>query len=284
LATSLREHSGRFGVAGLRFIAGGEVQIVKFALQSIVWGHQVSNIREMLSQAFVAGYRGIELFQDIEDSNFGGATGLHQAFRDCKMSLVGVASGSMSERVEFVKEYCRLLGVKTTHSQAPYIYVDEWDGRCDDALGEGIRLGLHPHMFRPIQTMHEAMLVLDRFDMSRFPQLQLLPDTAHSTIAGDDPVEVVKACFDRIGAVHLKDWTPIVGRSYQFYASGFCGLGDGTVRLREVLDVLWKRSYRGWVVVEHDFSSSPETSIKTSFDWLQEALPPKLFSYLMPEP
>ena len=182
--------------------------------------------------------------------------------------------------MRLLTEYCRFLNVTTNRDYAPYVYLDEWDERCGNALSRGLRLSLHPHMFRPIQTLQEANAILARFDANRYPNLQLLPDTAHLTIAGEDPVDVVKTQFDRIGAVHIKDWSPNVGRSYQFYASGFCQLGQGEVELTAVLDVLWKRSFKGWIVVEQDYSASPYDCIVASMNWLRTKLPPTCFASL----
>jgi sugar phosphate isomerase/epimerase len=250
---------------------------VQFAVQSIVWGKEVENLEQMLGEIHDAGYQGVELFQDIAEQAYGGPAGVCKAFRTSELTLVGVSSGSLTERVRFVTEYCALLGVPTTDANAPYVYADEGNEHCIAAVLEGVRIGLHPHMFRPVQGMQEAAAVLREFDIEEYPHLQLLPDTAHLTIAGDDPVAVVKEYLERMAAIHVKDWIPNVGRSYQFYASGFCALGTGEVKLRPVLDVLWKRQFKGWIVVEHDYSAAPREAIKSSMAWLRTVLPPTVF-------
>jgi sugar phosphate isomerase/epimerase len=251
--------------------------VVQFAVQSIVWGKEVENLEQMLDEIHKAGYHGVELFQDIAEKAYGGPAGVGKAFRDCGLTLVGVSSASLTERIDFVSEYCGLLGVSTTDSSAPYVYADEWNEHCVAALRKGLRIGLHPHMFRPVQTMQEAAAIMHEFAIEDYPHLQLLPDTAHLTIAGDDPIETVRKFFPRMAAVHVTDWIPNVGRSYQFYASGFCALGTGDVKLGPVLDFLWKRQFNGWIVVEHDYSIAPRKRITSSMDWLRTVLPPTIF-------
>ena len=268
-------------VLTMRFLFRRRVT-VQFAVQSIVWGKEVEKLEEMLCEICEAGYQGVELFQDFAERSCGGPAGVYRAFEACGLTLVGVSSTSLAERIRFVREYCDLLGVSPSDPVAPYVYADEWNECCVDALRQGLRIGLHPHMFRPIQTMQEAAAILKEFGVERYPRLQLLPDTAHLTIAGDDPVAAVKEYLPRMGAIHVKDWIPNVGRSYQFYASGFCALGTGDVKLGSVLDVLWKRQFKGWIVVEHDYSPAPSERVKSSMDWLHSVLPPTVWGDLCP--
>jgi sugar phosphate isomerase/epimerase len=73
-------------------------------------------------------------------------------------------------------------------------------------------------------------------------------------------------------AIHLKDWREDVGRSYQFYARGFCELGDGDIPLEDVLNVLLQSGFSGWIVVELDWTSDPPASASKSLRWLQARL------------
>jgi ABC-type multidrug transport system fused ATPase/permease subunit len=68
--------------------------------------------------------------------------------------------------------------------------------------------------------------------------LRFVPDTAHMTIVGDNPIDAINELFDDLIAVHLKDWTPAYGRYSQRNAQGFVSLGTGMVPLGEVLKVL----------------------------------------------
>ena len=99
--------------------------------------------------------------------------------------------------------------------------------------------------------------------------LQFIPDTGHLTVAGENLVDVLNSNYDRITAVHLKDWDETAGRAMQFYSAGFTELGTGDVDLRSVMDFLQSRSYKGWLVVDQ---SSPERPIEracASRTWLR---------------
>lgn len=241
----------------------------KFAVQSIAWGHQSLDV--ILREAKAAGYCGLELFQHPGD--LGGPRAIHDAFVRADLHLVGVTCGSFDERCVLVREIAKLRHVGVGHPLMPYVYTDEWRDaapRFQDALAEGFRVALHPHMYKPVQTMAEAEAIL-----ARHPNLSFLPDTAHLKIAGDDAVEAVVKHFSRIEAIHLKDWREDVGRSYQFYARGFCEMGEGNVDLAGVLGAAFRETARErsdttrWVVIEQDRTSDPFASAKRSFDWLR---------------
>jgi len=87
-------------------------------------------------------------------------------------------------------------------------------------------------------------------------------------VAGENPVRVIEENFSRLAAVHLKDWTAEFGRAYQFYPRGFAHLGAGSVPLKQVLEMLVKNNYDGWIVVEQDWAANPSESAKRSREWL----------------
>ncbi|MCA8994383.1 MAG: sugar phosphate isomerase/epimerase, partial [Planctomycetaceae bacterium] len=225
-----------------------------------------------------AGYAGVELFQDCTQGAFGTPQQILDQFNAESMHLIGISCGSLQERINFVTQYAACMKLAPSDYGVPYVYLDDWnESICRAALEKGIRLALHPHMYRPVQTLQEAKKRLQQYDFMHYKSMEFMPDTAHLTIAGDDPEAAVYDHFLRIRAIHVKDWNSNVGRSYQFYASGFCPLGTGGVKVKETLDVLWKRSFSGWLVIEHDTSPQPDKDISLSMQWLRENLPPTLF-------
>lgn len=239
----------------------------KFAVHSIAWKRRP--LDEILREIKSAGYSGVELFQHPKE--LGGARAIVEAFAKSGLHLVGIATGSFGERCNLVREIASIRAVPVDDPTLPYIYVDEWrddDHRFTDALDEGLRLGLHPHMYKPVQTMHEAERILNAN-----PRLGFLPDTAHLQIAGDDPADAIRKYASRLVAVHLKAWREDVGRSYHFYARGFCELGEGNVDLVErTLDALLKVRFAGWLVVEQDLTTHPAASAVRSLEWLTRRL------------
>jgi len=247
------------------------------AVQTISWGPHHRDINHMLEEVKNAGYSGVEFAQHPRE--LAPPSELHDMLQRHGLTLVGIAGGSLAEKVVFVKEFVacgdqylvapvakniQTQSARSLVSDPPYIYIDEWDEeQAVQALDAGLVLAIHPHMFKAIQTAREAEALLETH-----PGLRFLPDTAHLTIAGENVTEVLERNFDRLAAIHLKDWTAEFGRAYQFYARGFVVLGAGDVPLREVGDVLKFRGYRGWIVVEQDTSPHPLESAKASLQWL----------------
>lgn len=222
----------------------------------------------VLREVRQAGFSGIELFQ--HPCGEGGAARVYRELEQHNLKCIGISSGSFEQRCAFAREYSALVRQEHPDGEIPYVYVDDWregDRRFTDAVSEGLRLAIHPHMYKPVQTLKEAETLLDKY-----PEILFLPDSAHMTIAGDDPVAAIRQHTKRIDAVHLKDWRENVGRSYQFYARGFCELGHGDVRLEGVLNSLLHMGFSGWIVVELDWTTNPLASARQSMQWLQARL------------
>ena len=163
----------------------------RYAINTISWEHLP--LEKILSEAKAAGFGGIELFQhpdEWDDLNLPvhaeGRDGITKLLRLCdefELELIGVCSGSFSERCRLVKDIAESRNVPLAAPDLPYVYVDEWrqsDPRFANAIAAGYRLALHPHMYKPVQTLREAEEVL-----KLNPLLRFIPDTAHLTIAGD---------------------------------------------------------------------------------------------------
>jgi inosose dehydratase len=245
--------------------------VLRIGVQTISWGEKVRDVSHMLREVRQVGYDGVELAQS--PAELPGVSELLDLLESERLVILGIAGGSLRDRLDYVgrvEEELRsrmMVGGyrgETSPQPRPYVYVDgEYSEDWNVAFRAGVRLALHPHMFKPVQTAHEAEVLL-----RQHPTLELLPDTAHLQIAGSDPLEFIKSWEDRLAAIHLKDWSPLWGRSYPFYARGFCELGQGTVDLVSVLEWVGKRAFQGWVVVEQDYSNDPAESARVSLDWL----------------
>ncbi len=241
---------------------------LRYAVQSITWGR--APLDSMLREIKEAGYEGVELFQSPK--SLGGTANIVDAFDHYALQLVGVASGSFADRCQLVREWATNRNLPLGHLSVPYVYVDEWrdsDERFEKALNEGFRIGLHPHMYKPVQTVKEAKAILDD---PKHRQLGFIPDTAHLQIAGDDVAAAIRELSSRLTSIHLKDWKEDVGRSFQFYARGFCELGNGDVDLVPVLSEILKCRFSGWLVIEQDSSPEPCASTSRSLQWLKKML------------
>ncbi|MEK7675854.1 MAG: TIM barrel protein [Verrucomicrobiota bacterium] len=146
-----------------------------------------------------------------------------------------------------------------------YLYVEGWDDKeSQAAVGEGFTLALHQRLFKPVHRLEQAEAILQAH-----PSLRFLPETAHLTIAGDSPADAVAKWAARLAAIHLKDWTPIYGRSSHRYARGFVQLGTGIVSMDRLFERLREIRYSGWLVFEQANSDAkPEEVVAHATRWL----------------
>lgn len=124
------------------------------------------------------------------------------------------------------------------------------------ARDKGMCLTFHHHMGTVVQTEEE----IDRFMESVDPDLvYLLFDSGHLSLAGIDPVKMLKKYVDRTRHVHLKDMREAVAKrakaeNWSFLKGVREGIftvpGDGDVDFGPIFQVLEESGYRGWAVVE----------------------------------
>jgi inosose dehydratase len=117
-----------------------------------------------------------------------------------------------------------------------------------------MRVVVHHHAGTFIETPDEV----DRLLAETSPgEVDLLLDTGHCVYGGGDPIDVMRRHGPRVRYVHLKDMRPEelagVRRAAVPYRRGvFCSPGEGTVKFGELLELLRRQRYHGWVIVEHD--------------------------------
>ena len=242
---------------------------MRVGLQTISWGTSSKTLRAMLEDIKLAGYSGVEIAQVRED--FPDHSAFFDALTENGLALIGVAGGSLDDKISFVADCAQL----SLQDEMPYIYADDWNSSLDKRLNEvvtseycldqPVAIAIHPHMFKPIQTVTDARTL-----MHRYQYLKLLPDVAHLAVAGDDVLAVLEENIASIVAVHLKDWSPEFGRAFPFYSRGFVELGTGRVPIRETVAFLKKVAFEGWVVVEQDYASNPQLSAQRSRAFLQD--------------
>jgi len=256
---------------------------MKVALQTISWGRDLSDGGvQMLKAIRKAGYDGVELAQ--HPKVFKSATQLYSLLKGSgtkrdHLKLVGLAGGSLKERGVFLGELIEAQNLALLKEKGPldrivrfdkyysYIYIDDWEKEvCKELMLNHYTLALHPHMFKPIQNVKEAEKLLNEYS-----ELCFLPDTAHLTVAGEDLEKIIILHLNRIVAIHLKDWTSVFGRSYQFYSRGFgIEYGYGDVHLDKIVRLLKSRKFRGWLIVEQDIVDNPFEAALSCRNWLKK--------------
>lgn len=155
-------------------------------------------------------------------------------------------------------------------------------GRLDEICeAHGLVQTVHSHVDTLIELDDELHRFFDSCDT------KICLDTGHTTIGGSDPVTIARERFDRIGLVHLKDVDADASareRSGELdlmqatQAGLFPSLGDGVVKVAEVVHAMESQGYDGWYVMETDVAltdgepalgEGPVRGVERSLDFLR---------------
>jgi len=122
----------------------------------------------------------------------------------------------------------------------------------------GMRTVFHHHCGGYVETPGEVETLMKLTD----PELLgLCLDMGHYAFGGGDPLRALEAYYSRIWHVHFKDFDPEVGKAslenaFDYFKSVeegvFCELGKGNVDFQAIVQMLGRKDYNGWVVVEQD--------------------------------
>ena len=87
------------------------------------------------------------------------------------------------------------------------------------------------------------------------PDAGMVFDTGHLAGAGGNVIEIVEKYSVRIISLHVKDFVYKNKEASEWYERvRFCGLGCGEMGdlNADVINILKKRGYNDWILVEHD--------------------------------
>ncbi len=139
--------------------------------------------------------------------------------------------------------------VRPTDSEAIRRYAELSNRIGALCAGQGLVACFHPHANTAVFSREQIDLFLSLTD----PKLVgLCLDTAHTTLAGMDPVEAVKHFVQRISYMHLKDVDPDASISPEWPMARFLPLGMGTVDFKGVVKELKSGGFDGVLCVELD--------------------------------
>ena len=119
------------------------------------------------------------------------------------------------------------------------------------AVERGVKLCFHPHYGTCVFSQSD----IDYFAANTDPNYVFFClDTAHTTLAGMDPVELIRQYGDRIAYMHLKDVDTYALSKAEGPAkmASFRALGHGTVNFPAVKAALEEVGYDGVLCVELD--------------------------------
>lgn len=114
----------------------------------------------------------------------------------------------------------------------------------------GVTASIHNHMHQRVENQQE----LEDF-LNACPDAGIVFDTGHLSMAGGDPVEIVKKYHKRIQVMHLKDvFLPGGVRPDGIKEYRFCELGAGNNGFDNapVIEMLLQVGWEGWIHIEHD--------------------------------
>ena len=134
-----------------------------------------------------------------------------------------------------------------------------------------LKVGLHNHLGSLVETQEQLLAFLDAC-----PECGLILDTGHLAVAeGGDPLYIAENYFDRLVAVHVKEWVSTNPEAEHWYERGyFCELGGGNIPIEneQVVKTLVKKGYDGWVFIEHDTHlRDPLEDLAVSREFLRKA-------------
>ncbi len=109
-------------------------------------------------------------------------------------------------------------------------------------------MNLHPHYGTTVYTEDEIDYILKSIPEDL---MNLCMDTAHTSLAGMDPVNAFEKYVKRIKYVHLKDLDPNYPKDAPM--NGFRALGEGTIDFRGIVNVLKNGGYEGYLTAECDY-------------------------------
>jgi sugar phosphate isomerase/epimerase len=177
------------------------------------------------------------------------------------------------------------LPIRRTYNQEPPLFVDlklaEPIATVLNQMGyetrkRGVRIALHPEAFTLFRNSRDVDLFMLLTDPT---YIDLCPDTAQFTVAGSDPLEIVRRHRDRLVITHWKDAAgpapfdveideTIFARQVQWFA----GVGTGVVDWPAWMRLLRELAYTGWAVFELDTAPDPVGELQRTKAYVESAL------------
>jgi inosose dehydratase len=138
------------------------------------------------------------------------------------------------------------------------------------ANGQGLQIGLHPHLNTLIETPPEIDAALETTD-PRY--VHFSPDTGHIHLAGGDVPSILRKYKTRLNYFHFKDGVrPFVRPNFQ---PNLRELGSGEVDFPQVMKLLKEIRFTGWVNIEQDTTTlTPQESCRISMAYVNKVLKP----------
>ena len=205
-------------------------------------------------------------------------------FKDCNASCMVFAEVSGSIQGD----------PKRKLSSRPQMNNDEWKS-FNDKLSDmgkyledqGMPLAYHHHMGTVIETEDDTIRLLENTNDS----VKLTLDTGHMLFAKGNSKKILENFSERLIHMHCKDIRKnVLEKSLKqdlsfrgaFLEGAFTVPGDGCIDYKPLFDILKKKNYSGWLVVEAEQDPSkanPFEFAKIGYSYLTKTLDKSGISY-----
>ena len=145
-------------------------------------------------------------------------------------------------------------------------------------MDEGMPLAYHHHMGTVIETENETKRLIENTEET----VKLLIDTGHMLFAKGNSIKLAEDFSERLIHIHCKDIRKDVLKKslnndstfrQAFLDGAFTVPGDGCIDYKPFLKVLYKKNYKGWLVVEAEqdpAKANPFEYAKIGFNYLSK--------------
>jgi len=295
---------------------------VKLGIAPIAWsnddmpelGGDIS-LEQCLSEASEAGFIGIESGGKFPKKS----EELLPLLEKYKLNLcsgwygANLRKNSVKEEIEVIQEQLKLFkdcnapcmvfaevsgsiqgDPKRKLSSRPQMNNDEWKS-FNDKLSDmgkyledqGMPLAYHHHMGTVIETEDDTIRLLENTNDS----VKLTLDTGHMLFAKGNSKKILENFSERLIHMHCKDIRKnVLEKSLKqdlsfrgaFLEGAFTVPGDGCIDYKPLFDILKKKNYSGWLVVEAEQDPSkanPFEFAKIGYNYLTKTLDKSGISY-----
>ena len=269
------------GAAALPAIDAAAARNLKIGCTSLIWGalpRSPDSLGPAVKDMAALGFHGFETFAAIleEWDKRGTLADLLAASRIPLVSgyatMQVVDPTARKDELEKVKRWAMVVrkhggrfvvlapnGVKregyTFQEHRPNIVsaLNEYAMAVNDV---GLGVGLHQHTGTAVETRDETYAIMEAANTN---YLKFAPDVGQLQKGGADAAQVVKDFLAITVHMHLKDF--IGGEHF----AGYCPLGEGTVDLKAILDMVEGVNPNANIMVELDGSANmPYTALQTA--------------------
>lgn len=246
------------------------------------WGMNVYegglfDLEERLATLKKIGFNGLERLEACETM---GAVRNASIFHRMGMDFATARGTKLEQNLEwssaFGKEYVWLTPGETGRGKVSLdVFIRRARKFVEACRKYNLKAALHNHLGQVVERQEE----LDRF-MEECPGAYLLLDIGHLACAGGDVCGTLERYYDRLAAIHFKDAfikDESIGLDRWFERLRFCELGggnkEGLVDWKGAAEILRKKHYDKWVLVEHDTHlNEPAQDLAVSLERLKNIL------------